>query len=185
MGIMIPETCEIGIMVPETCWDRSLTINIRLVKSYWFLSLSSPYLKMLIREFIFALECSWNCDSLFCAQIEILRFAVVWCYSFMLDQGCLSNCSNVILWIRLCIIICIFTLYPVIFRRQDFSANESLFSYRIKPSLCTEAVVCIHSNTFLCPVPITHKIQWKLQYVPLGELENYITWCNFILCNVS
>jgi len=28
-----------GIMMPKTCWDRSLTINIRLVESCWFLSL--------------------------------------------------------------------------------------------------------------------------------------------------
>ena len=32
-----------GIMMPKTCWDKSLIINIRLVASCWFLSLSSPY----------------------------------------------------------------------------------------------------------------------------------------------
>jgi len=30
---------KMGIMMPETCWDRSLTINITLIASYWFISL--------------------------------------------------------------------------------------------------------------------------------------------------
>ena len=33
-----------GIMMPETCWDRSLTINIRLVASCWFLSLHPTFM---------------------------------------------------------------------------------------------------------------------------------------------
>jgi len=33
-----------GIMMPETCCDRCLIINIELVASCWFLSLSSTYI---------------------------------------------------------------------------------------------------------------------------------------------
>ena len=36
-----------GIMMPETCWDKSLIINVRLVASCWFLSLSSPLKKFI------------------------------------------------------------------------------------------------------------------------------------------
>jgi len=33
-----------GIMMPETCWDSSLTINIGLVASCWFLSLQPTFM---------------------------------------------------------------------------------------------------------------------------------------------
>jgi len=33
-----------GIMMPETCCDRSLIINIRLIASYWFLSLHPTFM---------------------------------------------------------------------------------------------------------------------------------------------
>jgi len=35
---------KMGIMMPETCWDRSLTINIKLVTSCWFLSLHPTFM---------------------------------------------------------------------------------------------------------------------------------------------
>ena len=33
-----------GIMMPETCWDKSLIINIRLVASFWLLSLHPTFM---------------------------------------------------------------------------------------------------------------------------------------------
>ena len=40
-----PKIClMMGIMMPETCWDKSLIINIRLVASFWFLSLHPSFM---------------------------------------------------------------------------------------------------------------------------------------------
>jgi len=35
---------KMGIMIPEKCWDKSLTINVRLVASCWFLSLHPTFM---------------------------------------------------------------------------------------------------------------------------------------------
>ena len=83
-----------GIMMPETCWDKSLTINIGLVASCWFISLHPTFHDARSQEpniYVFLLLCVFpsRYSVSLCCSVNCLCINV-YCTT---ATGCQYNCT--------------------------------------------------------------------------------------------